>query len=305
MKKVLAMLLLAMPLAVCAQDQPSVTEQAQKAPQSNLKVTETAPTYSDIYCSGFVTKENIPTTNHVVGGLDTPSTTRYGAREYLYLTGPGYAVGNRYSIIRKERDPNRYEMFPGQFALLERSGHPYRDLGHLVITNVEKDVAVGRIEFSCDGITPGDVLIPFHEREMVQYRHRTTPFQRFAPYSGTAGRIIDGQAFNKVLGTGQKVYVNIGANKGVHPGDYLRITRNYAPKDLDPVNALSYMSPLMEDTAYDAPKIPKSEYNKLPYRGIGEMVVLSVTPETATGMISFALEDVQVGDVVELQPAQQ
>jgi hypothetical protein len=37
---------------------------------------------------------------------------------------------------------------------------------------------------------------------------------------------------------------------------------------------------------------------------LGEIVVLSVTPETATGMITFALEDIQVGDVVEAQAKQ-
>jgi len=35
---------------------------------------------------------------------------------------------------------------------------------------------------------------------------------------------------------------------------------------------------------------------------VGEVVILSTTPTTSTGMIVFALEDVHVGDGVELDP---
>jgi len=42
----------------------------------------------------------------------------------------------------------------------------------------------------------------------------------------------------------------------------------------------------------------------MPRRAVGEVVVLSTTPTTATGMIVFALEDVHVGDRVELDEQQ-
>ncbi len=38
----------------------------------------------------------------------------------------------------------------------------------------------------------------------------------------------------------------------------------------------------------------------MPRRAMGEIVVINVTPTTATGMLVFALEDVHVGDHVEL-----
>ena len=43
-----------------------------------------------------------------------------------------------------------------------------------------------------------------------------------------------------------------------------------------------------------------------PRRAVGEIVVIGTTPTTATGMIVFAMEDVHVGDGVELdEQAQQ
>jgi hypothetical protein len=43
----------------------------------------------------------------------------------------------------------------------------------------------------------------------------------------------------------------------------------------------------------------------LPRRAVGEIVVIGITPTTATGMIVFAMEDMHVGDGVELDETQQ
>jgi hypothetical protein len=304
MNKSLAALLLAIPLAVFAQDQAPAAPKAPRGPSTNLKAPAPQPTYSDIYCAGFVTKENFPSANRILAGLNTPHAVRFSVRNYVYLTGPGYVVGNRYGVIRRVSDPNRYESLPGQHALLERSGSEYFDLGRIVVTYIDKQVAVGQVEFSCQPMDPGDILVPFHEKEMVKFREGPSQFDRFAPFGATSGRIIEGKEFDQILGTGKKVYVNIGANKGVHPGDYLRISRNYDPSLMLPVDRYSLYSRYDSDESMNNRRLSDSDYKKLPYRGVGEMVILSVTPGTATGMITLALEDVQIGDVVELEGKQ-
>ncbi|MGE5113666.1 MAG: hypothetical protein ACM3JB_22615 [Acidobacteriaceae bacterium] len=304
MKKVLAALLLAIPLAGFAQDQaPAVRKDKGAQFTANIPEFRQQPTYSDIYCSGFVTKEHIPDQNHVLAGMNAPNSVRLSERDTVYLVGPGYAVGNRYSVVRKVSDPNKYESLPGQHALLAQSGSEYFDLGRIVITYIDKEVAVGQIEFSCQPMSPGDILLPFQEREMVKFREAPVQFERFAPMGSTSGRIIDGKDFDQFLGTGQKAYVNLGANKGVHPGDYLRIVRNYDPGLMYPVDRFSLAAPYESDESQNNLKLTNGDYKKLPYRGIGEMVVLSVTPDTATAMITHALEDIQVGDVVEVEGA--
>jgi hypothetical protein len=50
---------------------------------------------------------------------------------------------------------------------------------------------------------------------------------------------------------------------------------------------------------------PVIHVKDLPRRAVGEIVVIGVTPTTATGMIVFAMEDMHVGDGVELDEAQQ
>lgn len=301
MKKISLLLLLVSSVALWAQDQPAATTPAPQKFGSNITERQLAPTYSDLYCAGFVSKENIPTMNHVVAGFNTPDQSRFFGHEFIYLAGSGYAVGNRYTVLRKVRDPNREEMFSGQNKLLAASGIEYDELGQVTVTHVEKDSAVAKIEFTCQPIIAGDFLVPFQEKPTIQFRPKTK-FEEFAPFSGTAGRIIDGRGFDQVLGTGSKAYVNIGANKGLKPGDYLRITRNYNPKQMSHLDVLSTYPPSTDDTVRtkDSAKVKNEDLKKLPYRGLGEMIILSVTPETATGMITFALADVQVGDTVEV-----
>ncbi|HEU5399710.1 MAG TPA: hypothetical protein VFU86_00050 [Terriglobales bacterium] len=310
MKKALAALLLAIPITVFAQDQApaAAAPQAEYVPGTNLTVHQQQPTYSDIYCAGFVSKDHISNANHVLAGLNTPHETRFAGNasgnSYIYLEGPGYVVGNRYSVVRRVEDPDRYESRPGLHKMLKDAGSEYFDIGRVVVTYIDKDVAVGQVEFTCEPMTPGDLLVPFHEKEMVKFREGHAAFARFAPAGGTSGRIIDGKDFDQDLGTGQKVYVNIGANKGIHPGDYLRIVRNYDPSLMLPVDQASLQPPYYSDESKNNVKLTKSDYKKLPWRGVGEMVVLSVTPDTATCMITMALEDVLIGDVVEVEKEQ-
>jgi hypothetical protein len=240
--------------------------------------------------------------------MNSPHETRFAGNpsgnSYIYLSGPGYAVGNRYSVVRRVEDPDRYESMPGLHKLLKDAGDEYFDIGRVVVTYIDKEVAVGQIEFSCEPMTPGDILMPFHEKEMVKFRKGHVEFARFAPYGGVTGRIVDGKDFDQELGAGQKVYVNIGANKGLHPGDYLRVVRNYDPSTMYPVDRLSLYPPYYSDESKHNVKLTNRDYKKLPYRGVGEMVVLSVTPDTATCMITMSLEDVLVGDVVAVEKEQ-
>ena len=316
MKRMSLLLMLVISAGVWAQEQePAQPKEPVLAARKSYDQRRQNPTYADIYCAGFVSKENIPTMNRILGGYNAPHTTKFAARDVVYLNGSGYAVGNRYTVLRKVQDPNRFEMFPGQHKLLSDSGFEYAEIGRVAVTQMDKDVAVAEVEYSCQTLAVGDFLVPFQEKPMVKFRSVNKPFQEFAPYSGTAGRIIDGKEFDQVLGTGSKVYVNIGANKGIKPGDYLRVTRNYDPKEMDPVDALSLKAPSGEDTMKDERKsnassmlkdVPyigggdKGNEKRFPYRGVGELIVLSVTPETATAMVTFALEDMQVGDVVEI-----
>jgi hypothetical protein len=100
----------------------------------------------------------------------------------------------------------------------------------------------------------------------------------------------------------------------VKVGDYFKAVRPYTLDLKDPVDSLSFKASTSEDTQKRLPtfeakmftrtKGPNIHVADLPRRALGELVILSVTPTTSTGMVVFALEDMHPGDTVELDEQQ-
>jgi hypothetical protein len=322
-KTVLLMSLLLLAMSVQAQqaDSSSANPAAEPAPQGTSPTSVSfpvervqTPTHADLYCAGFITKQSVPNANFVAGGLHTANTTKFVNGDMIYLGGSGYQSGQEYTILRALKDPNKYELFAGQNSLIKATGQPYAELAQVKIIDTRSKSAIAEVEFSCDPIVPGDIAVPFAEKPAVSF-HSPVHFDRFAPSNGkTNGRIVMAKDFDTVVGTGQKVYMNVGAGQGVKVGDYFRAVRSYEADLKDPVDSLSFKASTTEDTQKDPPSIePKfMSHNKgqvirvadLPRRAVGEIVVISATDTTATGMIVFALEDVHVGDGVELDEQQ-
>jgi hypothetical protein len=267
------------------------------------------PTYADLYCSGFISKQILPDANYIAGGLETPTTTKFTRGDIVYLYGSGYNTGAEYQILRALRDVNEYEMFPGQKKLLKETGQPYEEVGRIKIVDTRSHTAIARVEYACDGINPGDTAVPFAEKLSVAF-HAPVRFDMFLPSSSKlSGRIVMGKDFDSQFGTGHKVYLNVGANQGVHVGDYFRAVRSYDADLNDPVDSLSFKAAIAEDTQKKTPSVDPARFTKsngpvihvrdLPRRAVGEIVIIGVTPTTATGMVVFSLEDMHAGDGVE------
>jgi hypothetical protein len=321
MKKT-GMLLLLMVTATLAVAQQSTTTTASTPDASGIVNTSVnvpfvrfqTPTAADIYCAGFLTKDRLPDANYVNGGLQTPTSTKFETGELVYLAGSGYQAGQLYSIVREMRDANEYEIYPGERKVLAAAGRPYGEIGRVRVVDTRSHSAIAQVEFSCDPINPGDVAVPFVEKPPVAF-HVPGHFDRFAPSSGKlSGRIVLGKDFDSVLGTGMKLYMNMGSNQGVKVGDYFRVVRSYTATLRDPVDSLSFKAQTSEDTQKRPPAFEANRFTKtkganihvgdLPRRAVGEVVVLNVTPTSSSAMVVFALEDVYAGDTVELDEQQ-
>lgn len=292
---------------------------AQNAPTPEGAISTTSnfpiervqmPTYADVYCAGFINRQSLPDANFIGGGLETPTDTKFVRGDIVYLYGKGYELGAQYEIIRALRDINEYELFPGQRKLSKATGQPYAEIGRVRVVDTRSRSAIAHVEYACDPINPGDIAIPFAEKTMVSF-HPPVRFDRFLPSSSkVSGRIVMARDFDSVIGTGQKVYLNVGANQGVKIGDYFRAVRSYEADLNDPVDSLSFKAAISEDTQLKQPSVDPRMFTKsngpvihvrdLPRRAVGEIVVIGTTPTTATGMIVYSMEDVHAGDDVEL-----
>jgi hypothetical protein len=317
MKKIGLLVLL---LATAAGAQ-SAANGALDAPQGTAPTTASfptervqTPTYADLYCAGFINKQTLPDANFVAGGLETPSTTKFVRGDIVYMQGTGYTTGAEYEIVRALRDVNEYEMYPGQKKLMKETGQPYEEVGRIKIVDTRSKTAIAQIEYACDGVNPGDTAIPFAEKESIAF-HTPVRFDRFQPTSSKlTGRIVMGKDFDSEMGTGQKLYINVGANQGVKIGDYFRAVRSYDADLHDPVDSLSFKAAIAEDTQKKVPSVDPAMFTKgngpvihvrdLPRRAVAEVMIIGVTPTTATGMVVFSMEDIHAGDSVELDQVQ-
>ena len=311
MKKALLVLLLLAPVALRAQEATEDAAPAGTVVTSLNFPTErlVTPTASDLYCSGFVSKPIHTRHQFVAGGMESPFTTRFGTSEAVFLNGK-YEVGQQYTIVRESRDPNRYELFNGQWSALKAAGQPYEDVGRVRVVDTRGKMAVAKVEFSCDSIVPGDYVVPFEEKPAAAF-HAPMRFDLFAPSNGKlSGRIILGKDFDSEMGTGGKVYLNVGTNQGLKLGDFVRATRTYEVTAKDAVESLSFAAQVEEPTQskqtvidpsfMDHGEGPAVHVSDMPRRAVGEILIIGVTPSTATGMIVFAMAPVHIGDRVEL-----
>ncbi|HEY6273677.1 MAG TPA: hypothetical protein VIX19_16985, partial [Terriglobales bacterium] len=245
------------------------------------KERSNTPTASDMYCGGFITSEHIPTNRFIAAGWNSPDQTRYAAPiDYVYIHGHDIKEGDRFEIVRQVRDLNHYEAFPGARGAVHNAGEPFFEMGYVRVINVQKSTAVAVPELACADFVVGDVAIPFVERQAPVFRQ--VALDRFAPPNGkTVGRIIMGNEFDTILGTRNTAYIDIGADKGLKVGDYLRATRTYSYTYHDSEAGLSLKASANEDTQKDPQRLPRGDLSTLPRRTLGDMIVLEVQRKSA------------------------
>jgi len=295
-------LIVFLPLAVAL----AFAQKIELLQEPNAPPMPKGPSALQLYCGGFIEHRNLPRDKYIIGAADSPHATRYGRNDTVYLAGKGYQVGERYLVVREVHDPNHQEMWPHQGRRLASLGHLYQELGFLVITHVGDHATISSFTFPCDTAVPGDFLIPFEPREILYFRTDDTGFREFDyKTKGPRGEIVLGKEFDSMLGRGSIAYINLGSKQGLKPGDYLIVTRSYSPRDMIPVDTVSLHAKTREDTQTNAPSVSTRNLDNMPRRGIGEVMVTNVTPDTATVIIIKSLAEIQLGDSVQLEVPQQ
>jgi hypothetical protein len=261
------------------------------------------PSYSQMYCSGFVTREAIPRTNFVLGSKEGPHEDRIPGRALMFLGGPGLAEGQRYSLLRQIEDPDREDSSPEQRKKLAKLGALYQEVGWVTVHMVQKGSAVASFDFSCDAAIRGDIVVPYREKPALAFRTTDPPISSFHPaVDRVSGHILGSQEYLALLGAGMAVYTDFGAAKGAKPGDYLVILRGYAPGDLNRIDRASEQLPrgaATEANAVKPPKIHPNADNRIPPHVLGELLVLNVSREASTAVITRAFAELELGDAVQ------
>ncbi len=278
---------------------------AQSGPTA-ASLQPSGPKYSQLYCSGFIARNAISRSSFVMGAKESPHADRFSGRETLFLRGSDLAAGKRYSIVRQISDPNREDSSPEQRSRLAGLGDLYEDVGWVTVQTIENGTAIATFDFSCGAAIPGDILVPFQERPEFTFRRPEPALDSFRFGSAaTRGHILGSPDFVGLLGNGLIVYTDFGSAKGAQPGDYLVISRGYRSDDLNKVDRASEHLPRgAETSAVHKVDVPHDADKLMPTRILGEMLVLNVSAEASTALITRVSAEVELGDVVQMEGAQ-
>jgi hypothetical protein len=271
-----------------------------QAPSSTPVRAVTAPDYSAVYCSNFVTNERAKDDAYVISGEESQAKLVFVLHEDVFInrgSSQGVHVGDRYSVFRPEEDPAKVQWFKWQDKLMKAMGTLYKDAGQLKVVNVQPNVSTAEVIFTCDYLQRGDLISPLQERPFPPYKPAEV-FDKFAPVSGkSVGMLVVGKEFSQAYGKLSTVYVNLGTNQGVHVGDYMRIFRYQG--------AHAQLVPSFDDFQYKMYGFggtpTRYEWNDLPRDVIGEGIVLNVSANSATLFVTVARMDMYAGDYVEIE----
>ncbi len=179
-------------------------------------------------------------------------------------TDASFRPGDRLAIIR-----------PGQRLVHPRTGLPISRvlfvLGLMEVVEARDRVLLGRISYSCGAMTLGDMVTPYVPAQLPEGKI-AQPTQR-----SVEGVILDSLRGEQLVGQLQVVFLNVGAAQAVGSGDVVAIYRPNQP---------------VADGSGRVFALP-------PVR-LGEAVVVRLTDETATAIVTASALEVRIGDLVVL-----
>ncbi len=274
--------------------------QSQTVASTQPMAATTTPDYSAVYCSNFVTSALGGEDSRLISGEESDNRVVFTQGDNVYISkgsAQGVHVGDRYSVFRPERDVVDVPWFKWQTKLTKAMGVFYQDSGQVQVVNVQPNVSIAQVTFTCNPLQRGDLVRPWQERPLPPYKP-AEKFDRFAPVSGkSVGMLVFGKDFRQMYGKLQTVYVNLGTNQGVHVGDYMRVFRYHGGK--------SQTAPNFDDNQYRMYGFGSTptayQWNELPREILGEGIILSVSPNSSTLFITYSRIEMYAGDYAEIE----
>jgi len=286
---------------------------------------------SNLFCAGYIKYQKFGPMPEIVGAEGEPNQHAFADGDIVFLdwgASQGLKVGQRFQIIRPKGDVKG--VFREKKGFL---GTYVRELGQLEIIKVMGNTSIAEITFSCEMVLLGDLLAPIPGRESPLER-TASALDRFADPTGKAfGRLMMARDGREMVTRNDVVYIDLGSEDRVAPGDYLTIFRPLGEGGVTSVDAeedargratgfqseryrgggfSSQSQRAKESTAlvnnpgrYRYQPITTREIKnhrpEMPRNIVGEMVIIDVQARTATAIITRVVSEAHTGDWVEIQ----
>jgi len=286
---------------------------------------------STLSCAGYIRLETIQKSAEIVGAEGEPQQHTFAEGDVVFLNAgaeQGIKEGQQFGIIRPRGDVKGvYRQKKGYL------GTYVQELGRIQVFKVLPYRAMAQITFSCDSVLLGDLITPV--RELAPLPSTSSAIlDRFAQPSGKQfGRLMMAKDAREMVTSNEVVYIDLGSEDGVKPGDSLTIYRPLGSGGITTVDneegarnrATGFQSDAYRgggfgsqaQRAKDSTAVVnangryryrpittreiKRQRGFVPRQVLGEMVIIDIQTRTATALITKAITEVHTGDWVEVK----
>jgi len=262
--------------------------------------------HSSVYCSMFFTDEKVPDSKRVVSGEESAERILFSAGDNVYINkaaAAGVKVGDEFSVVRPTSVLKTGDWFKWQEHLIRVMGQAYLNVGRIRVIDIRPPLAVAQVTMSCEPMQRGDILQILVEKPFPKLKDPAS-FDRFSPddpnlWKNKHAMVVTADNYMVAGGRNTVLYVNLGKGQGVKFGDYFRIFRYQGAR----VETLSQSLP----SGYQYKLFgfgtaeKKYDWKDIPRQVVGEGVVLNLSQNSATVLVTYAWTTIYAGDYVELE----
>lgn len=221
----------------------------------------------DVYCAGWIGSDKELVTGRIVAAEYEDSRDMLGTGDVVYSdvgAREGLMAGQVFWVIRPE-----YQVYKAG-SISDVVGRFYATPGRAKVVCVQETTAILEFIESCEPAYIGDLLIPFEPIPIPLVRASAPLTQCDRPSGKVTGQIVSVKDRATPVGTDSVVFLDLGEQDGLYPGDFLTIYRNRAGGGT--IRTL-----------------------------LGEAAVLWTKPHTCVAKITSMVDSMIVGDFAELK----
>jgi hypothetical protein len=221
--------------------------------------------------TAFVEKSDLDKSINVDGSVDEKELLGIGDSIYLsYPSNNPPKVGERYSIYKPDNTVKSGGKDVGAYV---------RILGTVEVVSVKQDKrARGVIVQANQEIERGAKVGP-----LIKQFQNVTPTPAKVDAQGSIVALL---TRDQLVGQGELVFVNLGKDSGVEPGNRLYVVRR---GDALPPKSKTTIG---------------QDDRRFPARALGEVVIVEVGEKIAVALVTLSVQEMGIGDLVMMQKAE-
>lgn len=254
--------------------------------------------YSQIQCSDYFANRVRERAVRVIGSRGGLLETMFTPGAILYLNNAGgLQPGDQVRLLRAVSLVHEEEQFPGQAGMLSSMGAYVTTVGRAKVLAINgHQVATVRLTFSCQPAEVGDFVVAWRNLPSPSLP-QTVAVDWTAPVRGRAQFVVMGRDHAGLIGRDDEVYLTGGAAAGARVGQAWTIFRTRRSPSNGQFEAATEGLPAEDPASASLRSLPE------PADILGRLVVIRVSPRSATAIVTVARAPIRAGD--EAIPAAQ